>query len=221
MESLDVDFNNIIYPLSNQKNTPSNNKPPNGIYCIENKCSSPKIIQKDSNTFLLNETPFCYNCCISSIIIFSILMLIGSCIALSVMIISDFFGTTTIISKVFFTIICIIGHILLFYITIYGMISSSDYLILGPNTITLLRKILCCKMKSVYNFGELQRAEINYVSNKNEQGRINRYYTFNLVLTSENKVCFFKLDAHKKIIDFMYFKDFIDIINEHIEKKML
>ena len=35
MESLDVDFNNIIYPLSNQKTTPSNNKPPNGIYCIE------------------------------------------------------------------------------------------------------------------------------------------------------------------------------------------
>ena len=79
------------------------------------------------------------------------------------------------------------------------MISSSDYLILGPNTITLLRKILCCKMKSVYNFGELQRAEINYVSRKNEQGRINRYYTFNLILTSENKDVFLNWMLIKKL----------------------
>jgi len=48
----------LIYPLSNQ-NTPSSNviTPQNGVYGFENIIYSPKIISKDSNTFLLNSHP--------------------------------------------------------------------------------------------------------------------------------------------------------------------
>ena len=219
MESLNVNFNEIIYPLSNQKSIPSNNIPPNGIYCIDNKCTSPKIIKKDLNTYLLKESPFCNNCCYSSIIIFTIILLIGTSILGSFLILnSDVQFRTT--EEIYATAIYILVHSLFIIGTIYSIISCKDYLILRSNSITKINKVLCCKMKTVYNFGELQRAEIDYVS-ENNKGILKQYYKFNLIITSEKKDCFFKLDGHKKIVDFKYFKDFIDIINEHIENNML
>ena len=108
---------------------------------------------------------------------------------------------------------------LLFSIISLANITYKKVLNLGPKSIAITkRRYFCCKETKVYNFGELKRAEIiseSYDSNGDNITNTKMY----LILKSEKKEPSFIL-SDSSISDIGSFKDFIDLINQHIDKNM-
>lgn len=120
------------------------------------------------------------------------------------------FDTSVILCDIFLPLV---------FLLFLTLISFRKYLILGPNSIIITKKILCCKRETVYNIGELKKAVIMYESEYDE-GATSYYYKFYLLFKSNKKEVFLQIEANKnKDEDLKYLKGFIDIINAHIEKK--
>jgi len=215
METLTIglnDDNRLIYPLPNQ--TPSSTITSNSVYCFENKCFSPKIVRKGSNTFSLKKMD------LDNLSAFAVILFLFFC-CLFTMIFIDYFLFTSnsvdIAAVIINNLVCGIGIILLSYNLAQA---TREFLILNPNSIILKSKMFCCipKSKKVYNSGELEKAAIIYQTTSDEDGTYN-YYNFYLILKSGKKKCFFILNDSKNQ-DIKNFYEFIDLLNNHIENNM-
>ena len=163
MESSNAKSNykeHLIYPLPNQ-NTHSSNiiTPQSGIYGFENEISSPKIVSKDSNTFLLNDHPLDCNakCLFVSALVMGFLIDIVIFTALFLTILNE--------KKIEYYIILsvVIGFLMSLLFIMIGLanLTYKKVLKLGDKSIAITRKkFFCCKKTKVYSFGELKELKL-------------------------------------------------------------
>ena len=181
----------LLYPLSNQ-DTPSSNiiTPQNGIYGFEDDISSPKIVSKDSNTFLLNDHPLDCNirCLFLSFLIMGFLIDIALITTMLLWILNqkkiEYYEILTVV----------IGFLmsLLFIVISLANITYKKVLKLGDKSITIIRsRFFCCKKTKVYNFGELKRAEIIFKSFYSYGDNISNTNIYLVLKTGEKESIFY------------------------------
>ena len=218
METLTValkDDNRLIYPLPNQNRTPSSAITPKGVYCSENKCFSPKIVKKGSNTFSLKFIDDSSACTTLAVLIFFAVVSLAALISMNFLLAIT--GCESVSGWIFSDFILGIIVIFLFYELAQA---TRDFLILNPNSIIVKSKMFFCipKRRKVYNSGELKEAVIIYETESDEDTKY-YLYKFYLILKSGKKDAFFALKVSEKL-DIKDFYDFIDLLNDHIENHM-
>ena len=205
----------LIYPLSNQ-NTPSSYiTPQNGIYGFENDIFSPKIVSKDSNTFLLNSHPL--SCkdkgMFTFILIFGFLLTIAVFIPILLSILNhkeiEYYEILS----------AAIGFLMSLILIVIGLafLTYKSILKFGDKSITITRsRFFCYKNARVYNFGELKRAEIIFKSFYSYGDNISNTYIYLVLKTGETEPIF-DLDGLNYSKSF---EDFVDLINDYIDNNM-
>ena len=116
----------------------------------------------------------------------------------------------------------VVVFILSIFPFIFGMCKIDLILKLDKNSISITKKrILFCFNKTyVYNSGELKFFGIFYYYGIDEDEGITReFYTIKLVKTSGEKSTLFLFHGDKNM-NLNGYKDYIDILNEHIKNNM-
>lgn len=98
---------------------------------------------------------------------------------------------------------------------------NNIYFIMGQNTLTVIKKAMCGKKKTIYNHGELKAVEFNhnYSYSSDDEGFMHKY---NLVIvpTNGNADHIFSLGSNFPVFTVEEIKYFLYYINEHIKTKM-
>ncbi len=165
-----------------------------------------KIIRTDLNSFILRELFFIK----WTIIIYFIL---GIIIALGILYYIEFSLNAVIASSVTVIIYYIYGICLGF------KLYYNEYLVLESNSIVITKKSLFGKKDIVYNFGELEKAEIYYKYINSEDGYDHRF-TIYLIKSSGEKEEIRRFDEKNIEVDLKGVKYFVDLLNEHIRTHM-
>ena len=125
-----------------------------------------------------------------------------------------------------------IGMVFLFFFgllfTIIGFVScctmyNNIYFIMGPNTLTVTKKAMCCKKTRIYNPGELQRVEFNYnysYSHSDHGGGYMHNYSLKVVPTTGNIDQIFSVGSSNPVFTLEEIDYFLYYINTHIQTKM-
>ena len=168
--------------------------------CICCNCKGQKIIMNDRNKFtFINRS----TCCLSFLSIFSFSFLILPGI-ISFIIYQNL--ESLLISLLFFLIsIIIIGFCLNYY----------SCLILEENSIKIIKRKLLYKTTIIYDKFELDRIELEYKSDEDEDSPRHCYY-FNLLLTSGKKEMIYKLSTNNDKVNREGFDALLNIVNLYI-----
>ena len=103
-----------------------------------------------------------------------------------------------------------------FIVICYVRIDVDEYIKLESNSLSIIKKRLCCKPKiTVYRYGELKHAAILYIIEYDEG--VIHFYRLALIHNSNEKIKIFHMYSKLKEQELNYFKYLVDIINEHIK----
>ena len=207
----------LYYPLDHLK-IPENNQCEEDKYFIDQtipgiqpekySCIESRIIRTDSRTFTYKKgSIFKW-----SVIIF--LFIIPSSVAIITLFTIDKFELNDLIGYFF-------GLFLPFSsgICMGCCIDTGMDLILEPKSIKLIKKNMYIKKKTIYNFGELEKAEIWYYYDS-EPNAYNHNFNLYFVRISGKKELFHTISSDRGNVELTGIKYFIDLINEHIQKNM-
>ena len=105
--------------------------------------------------------------------------------------------------------------------SLFCIMYNNIYFIMGPNTLTVMKKAQCRKKTTIYNPGELQRVEFNYEYSYSgsDEGYMHRY---NLIIIPTNgKVDhIFRIGSSSRVFTTEEIDYFLYYINTHIQTKM-
>ena len=212
--------NKPINTVSQQGGLPLNNESPQTPSQYQNNKNISEIPLKyiqqiDSNTFYI---PHFNDKCSKAFPIYMIivgLIVVALYFFLSIYV-NEFFLGSLLIVLFAGIILNLVGIIFLF--TQY----HSFYIILGPNSLKVVKKPLCGNKTIIYNTGELERFDCRYESRNriNSYGDSFYYYNYNLILVKtngkEDKIL--SIGKNEKILGDMNY--FLKYINNHIQTKI-
>ena len=201
----------LYYPPLNYISDPDNNICKEDKFFLDETTLSGKvtkkknysIIRNDINSFIINVEDI--RAPIYFLFIFLIILAIAGLISIELN---------------FLNIMKIIGsYILLNFVPIYFGFKNvlSIYLLLESNSIIMTQKTMFSKKITIYNHGELERAEIyyEYLSDLRTKHIFKFYFVKKNGKKEEfHKICLGKLKKLKGV------KYFIDLLNQHIQKNM-
>ena len=163
------------------------------------------IYQTDANTFYIST-----GCCFK---LFPFIFFFAGCGVFAISFSSN--AQNIVIARVFGVIFALIGVFLFF------KMYNNIYFIMGPNTLTVMKKALCGKQTKIYNPGELQRIEFNYNFGYNS-GSKGRSHNYSLVIVqSDGKTDnIFTIGSSSKVFTTEEIGYFLYYINTHIQTNM-
>ena len=164
------------------------------------------IYQTDENTFYIST-----GCC------FKLFPYIFTCVGLFLMSLP-----ITNIGEGNMYIAAIIGIIFFVAgISLFCVMYNNIYFIMGPNTLTVMKKATCRKKATIYNPGEIQRVEFNYEYSYrgSDEGYMHRY---NLIIVPTNGKIehIFNIGSSSRVFTTEEIDYFLYYINTHIQTKM-
>ena len=178
---------------------------PNSTIYDDNDCfccnfRGQKIIMNDRNKFtFIYRSTFCLTFLL--IVCFSFLILPGIIYFINY----QKLESLLISLLIFFIFIIIIGFCLNYY----------SCLILDENSVKIIKRKLLYKKTIIYDKFELDRIELEYKSDEDEDSPRHCYY-FNLLLTSGKKELIYKLGTNNDKVDREAFDALINIVNLYI-----
>ena len=165
-----------------------------------------KITRTDISSFTLIDLPIVY---ISIILI----VVFGALFSVSFLLNSKFDLESIIISG------CVLLFIIIYSLCLSCKVHYKKYLTLEQNSIVLTKKALLSTKNIVYNYGELDRAEICYKNVPTGEGPSHRFIFYFVKKTGEREE-FHSIGAPKPDVDLKGVKYCIDLLNQHIQKYM-
>ena len=161
------------------------------------------IYQVDANTFYIST-----GCCFK---IFPIIFfLVGCGLAVVAVIVAQ--SLITLIIGILFA--CI--GIMLFF-----KMYNNIYFIMGPNTLTVMKKAMCGKKTTIYNPGELLRVDFNYnYGYSSSDGGRTHNYSLVVVQSNGNTDNIFTIGSSARVFTNEEIGYFLYYINTHIQTKM-
>ena len=166
------------------------------------------IYQVDENTFYIST-----GCC------FKLFPILFFCVGLFLLLLPVYqIGegnnfVVSIVGLIFF----VVGIVLFF------KMYNNIYFIMGPNTLTVMKKAICGKKTTMYNPGELQRVEFNYnysYSHSSNGGGYMHNYSLIIVPTNGNVDNIFSVGSSSPVFTTEEIDYFLYYINTHIQTKM-
>ena len=100
---------------------------------------------------------------------------------------------------------------------------NNIYFIMGQNTLTVIKKAMCRKVKTIYNPGELKKIEFNHDYSLSHDSDGSSYiHKYNLVVVQTNGDVdnIFSLGSSNSIFTLEEIDYFLSFINDHIQTKM-
>ena len=162
------------------------------------------IYQTDANTFYIST-----GCCFK---LFPFIFFLSGCGVVAISFSKDaeniFWGG--IIGGLF----AIIGIFLFF------KMYNNIYFIMGPNTLTVMKKAYCGKKTNTYNPGELLRVEFNYNYGYSRKGGRTHNYSLAVVQTNGKTDNIFNIGSSNRVFTTEEIGYFLYYINTHIQTKM-
>ena len=161
------------------------------------------IYQTDENTFYIST-----GCCFKIFPFIFFIVGVGLC--------SIAFYTTPWI-LILGGIFTIVGFIMFF------KMYNSIYFIMGPNTLTVIKKATCMKQTKMYNPGELTRVDFKYdysYESSSDGGGYMHHYNLIIVPTNEEQDTIFSIGSSSKVFTQEEMGYFLYYINTHIQTKM-
>jgi len=122
-----------------------------------------------------------------------------------------------------------------FWLLIFGIIFSAAgllmffkmynniYFIMGPNTLTIVKKATCGKKTKIYNPGELSRVDFTYdysYESSTDGGGYMHHYNLIIVPTNEKPDTIFSIGSSSRVFTQEEMGFFLYYINTHIQTKM-
>jgi len=166
------------------------------------------IYQTDANIFYIST-----GCCFK---LFPFIFFLMGCGVFAISFAND--AQNIYIARIVGIIFALIG-ILLFF-----KMYNNIYFIMGPNTLTVMKKAICGKQTTIYNPGELQRIDFNYYYGYNSMSnrRRGRTHNYSLVVVQSNGKTdnIFSIGSSSRVFTTEEIGYFLYYINTHIQTKM-
>ena len=109
-------------------------------------------------------------------------------------------------------------------ICLFFRMYNNIYFIMGQNTLTVIKKAMCRKIKTIYNPGELKKIEFNhdYSLSYDFEGDSSYIHKYDLVVVQTNGDVdnIFSLGSSNSIFTLEEIDYFLSFINDHIQTKM-
>ena len=103
------------------------------------------------------------------------------------------------------------------FFTLYNNI----YFVMGPNSLTVMKKAACRKKTKIYNAGELQRVEFNYnYSSTSIDSNATHNYKLVVIPTNGKEDTLFEVGSSSRVFTNEEIEYFLYYINNHIQTKM-
>ena len=108
-------------------------------------------------------------------------------------------------------------------VSLFFLMYNDIYFIMGPNTLTIMKKALCRKKILIYNPGELLRIELNYAYTRRRGRRRSHSHKYSLVIVPKNGKAdnIFTIGSSSRFFTNEEIEYFIYFINAHIQTKMI
>jgi len=100
---------------------------------------------------------------------------------------------------------------------------NSIYFMMGPNSLTIVKKATCGKQTKIYNPGELARVDFNYdysYDSSSDGGGYMHHYNLIVVPTNESPDTIFSIGSSSRVFTQEEMGFFLYYINTHIQTKM-
>ena len=98
---------------------------------------------------------------------------------------------------------------------------NNIYFVMGPNSLTVMKKAACRKKTNIYNAGELQRVEFNYnYSSKSYDSNPTHNYKLVVFPTNGKEDNIFEVGSSSRVFTSEEIEYFLYYINNHIQTKM-
>ena len=115
---------------------------------------------------------------------------------------------------IFGAIIASIGLIMFF------KLNNDIYFIVGPNSLTIVKKAICLKKAKIYNPGELVGIYFKYSYGRGSKGGHTHSYNLKVLLTNGKQETIFSFVSNSTVFTLDEMGYFRDYINNHIQTKM-
>ncbi len=160
------------------------------------------VYQVDENTFYVST-----GCC------FKLFPFIFGLVGLGLFVFGIYKGV--VVAIIFGAIFAAAGLYMFFFMY------NSIYFIMGPNTLTIMKKATCRKKTNIYNPGELERIEFNYryTYEGNDRGYTHKY-TLIVVPTNGDVDNIFEVGSSNRLFTIEEMEYFLYYINTHIQTNM-
>ena len=160
------------------------------------------VYQVDENTFYVST-----GCC------FKLFPFVFGLVGLGTLVFGIYIAQVFLI--IFGAIFAAVGIYLFFFMY------NNIYFIMGPNTLTIMKKATCRKKTNIYNPGELERIEFNYrYTLEAGDRRYTHKYTLIVVPTNGDVDNIFEVRSSIRVFTIEEMEYFLYYINTHIQTKM-
>lgn len=162
------------------------------------------IYQTDANTFYIST-----GCCFK---LFPFIFFLSGCGVFAISFAKD--AQNIFWARFIGGLFAIIGIFLFF------KMYNNIYFIMGPNTLTVMKKAYCGKKTNTYNPGELLRVEFNYNYGYSRKGGRTHNYSLAVVQTNGKTDNIFTIGSSNRVFTTEEIGYFLYYINTHIQTKM-
>jgi hypothetical protein len=91
---------------------------------------------------------------------------------------------------------------------------------LGPNTLTVIKKAICNKKCTIFNPGDLERIDLTYTQSKGRKNKTVNNYILKVVEKNGNIDVIFNIGSRTILFTSDEIEYFLYTVNTHIQTKM-
>ena len=96
----------------------------------------------------------------------------------------------------------------------------SAFIMLGPNTLTVIKKAICNKKCTIFNPGDLERIDLTYTQSKGRKNKTVNNYILKVVEKNGNIDVIFNIGSRTILFTSDEIEYFLYTVNTHIQTKM-